>query len=196
MRVDAAGLNFRDLMWAQGLLPEDVLIDGFAGPTLGMECAGVVEAAGRASRCARRSAVFGFAPAALATRALTRAEALAPLPAGLAPEAAATVPVAFLTAAYALETLARVRAGRARADPWRRRRRRPRRAAGRAAAGARVAATAGTPAKRAFLRAAGADLVLDSRDPGFADALRAAWPEGVDVVLNSLAGEAMERTLA
>ena len=40
--------------------------------------------------------------------------------------------------------------------------------------GARVAATAGTAAKRAFLRAAGAELVLDSRDPGFADALRAA----------------------
>ncbi|MCQ4162531.1 SDR family NAD(P)-dependent oxidoreductase, partial [Roseomonas sp. GC11] len=63
------------------------------------------------------------------------------------------------------------------------------------AAGARVAATAGSPAKRAFLRAAGAELVLDSRDPGFADQLRAAWPEGVDVVLNSLAGEGMERSL-
>ncbi|MGY4803985.1 zinc-binding dehydrogenase, partial [Teichococcus aerofrigidensis] len=63
------------------------------------------------------------------------------------------------------------------------------------AAGARVAATAGSAAKRAFLRAAGAELVLDSRDPGFADRLRAAWPGGVDVVLNSLAGEAMERSL-
>jgi NADPH:quinone reductase-like Zn-dependent oxidoreductase/acyl carrier protein len=55
--------------------------------------------------------------------------------------------------------------------------------------------TAGSPAKRAFLRAAGAELVLDSRDPGFADALRAQWSDGVDVVLNSLAGEAMERSL-
>ncbi|UFN51372.1 SDR family NAD(P)-dependent oxidoreductase [Roseomonas sp. OT10] len=56
--------------------------------------------------------------------------------------------------------------------------------------------TAGTPAKRAFLRAAGAELVLDSRDPGFADALRLHWPDGVDVVVNSLAGDAMERSLA
>jgi NADPH:quinone reductase-like Zn-dependent oxidoreductase len=63
------------------------------------------------------------------------------------------------------------------------------------AIGARVAMTAGSAAKRAFLRAAGADLVLDSRDPGFADALRAEWADGVDVVLNSLAGEAMERSL-
>ena len=106
--------------------------------------------------------VFGVAPAALATHALTRAEALAPLPAGLDPDAAATVPVAFLTAVHALEELARDGGRRAGADPWRRRR-------GRAsprlqvalAAGARVAATAGTAAKRAFLRAAGAELVLD-----------------------------------
>ncbi|MFO0159798.1 MAG: SDR family NAD(P)-dependent oxidoreductase, partial [Alphaproteobacteria bacterium] len=53
-----------------------------------------------------------------------------------------------------------------------------------------------TPETRAFLRQLGADLVLDSRDAGIADALRAAWPDGVDVVLNSLAGVAMERSLA
>lgn len=195
LRVAAAGLNFRDLMWAQGLLPEDVLLDGFAGPTLGMECAGVVEQAGPGVALRPGQAVFGFAPAAFATHALTRAEALVPLPAGLAPEAAATIPVAFLTAAYALETLARIRPGErvlihggaggvglAALQVAR-------------AAGARIAATAGTEAKRAFLRLAGAELVLDSRDAGFADALRAAWPEGVDVVLNSLAGEAMERSL-
>ncbi|RMH49870.1 MAG: acyltransferase domain-containing protein, partial [Alphaproteobacteria bacterium] len=40
IEVRAAGLNFRDLMWAQGLLPDEALEDGFAGATLGMECAG------------------------------------------------------------------------------------------------------------------------------------------------------------
>ncbi|MBR0678675.1 SDR family NAD(P)-dependent oxidoreductase, partial [Roseomonas alkaliterrae] len=195
LRVTAAGLNFRDLLWAQGLLPEEALLDGFAGPGLGMECAGVVEEAGPGVALRPGQAVFGFAPAALATHALTRAEALVPLPPGLAPEAAATIPVAFLTAAYALETLARIRPGErvlihggaggvglAALQVAR-------------AAGARVAATAGSEAKRAFLRLAGAELVLDSRDAGFADALRAAWPGGVEVVLNSLAGEAMERSL-
>ena len=195
LRIDAAGLNFRDLMWAQGLLPEDALMDGFAGPTLGMECAGVVEAAGPGVALRPGQAVFGFAPSAFSTHALTRAEALAPLPAGMAPEAAATAPVAFITAAYALETLARIRPGErvlihggaggvglAALQIAR-------------AAGAQLAATAGSAEKRAFLRAAGADLVLDSRDAGFADALRAVWPEGVDIALNSLAGEAMERTL-
>ncbi|HEV7265856.1 MAG TPA: type I polyketide synthase [Falsiroseomonas sp.] len=195
IRVEAAGLNFRDLMWAQGLLPEEVLEAGFAGPTLGMECAGVVEAVGPGVALRRGARVFGVAPAALAARAITRVEALVPLPEGLSPEAAATIPVAFLTAVHALEECARLQpdetvlihggAG----------------AVGLAALqvaqaiGARVAMTAGSPAKRAFLRAAGADLVLDSRDPGFADVLRASWPDGVDVVLNSLAGEAMERSL-
>ncbi|WP_160937552.1 type I polyketide synthase [Teichococcus coralli] len=195
VRVEAAGLNFRDLMWAQGLLPEEALVNGFAGPTLGMEMAGVVEQAGPGSPFQPGEAVFGFAPAALASRARTRVEALARIPAGLGFAAAATVPVAFLTAVYALERCAALRPGETVLIHG------GAGAVGLAAlqvaraAGARVAATAGTAAKRAFLRAAGAELVLDSRDPGFADRLRAAWPEGVDVVLNSLAGEAMERSL-
>ncbi|WP_159997654.1 type I polyketide synthase [Roseomonas sp. 18066] len=195
VRVEASGLNFRDLMWAQGLLPEEALLLGFAGPTLGMEMAGVVEQAGPASGYAPGEAVFGFAPAALASRVRTHASAIARLPRGLGFAAAATVPVAFLTAVYALERCANLRPGETVLVHG------GAGAVGLAAlqvaraAGARVAATAGSPAKRAFLRAAGAELVLDSRDPGFADQLRAAWPDGVDVVLNSLAGDAMERTL-
>ncbi|HWX47822.1 MAG TPA: SDR family NAD(P)-dependent oxidoreductase [Roseomonas sp.] len=195
VRVEAAGLNFRDLMWAQGLLPEEALVHGFAGPTLGMEMAGVVEQAGPGSAFKPGEAVFGFAPAALASRARTRVEAIARIPAGLDFAAAATVPVAFLTAVYALERCAALRPGETVLIHG------GAGAVGLAAlqvaraAGARVAATAGTAAKRAFLRAAGAELVLDSRDPGFADRLRAVWPDGVDVVLNSLAGEAMERSL-
>ena len=196
VRVEAAGINFRDLMWAQGLLPEDALLHGFAGPGLGMECAGVVVEAGEGVSAFRPGdRVFGVAPRALATHAVTRAEALVPLPPELGPDSAATVPVAFLTAIHALEDLARIEAGErvlVHGGAG---------AVGLAAlqvalaAGARVAATAGTAAKRAFLRAAGAELAFDSRDPGFADALRAEWPDGVDVALNSLAGEAMERSL-
>ena len=196
LRVIASGLNFRDLMWAQAMLPEDLLLDGFAGPTLGMECAGIVEEVGAGVALQPGSAVFGFAPAALASHVLTRAEALAPLPTGLAPEAAATIPVAFITATYALETLARLRPGEKLLIHG---------GAGglglaaiqiAKAAGALVAASAGSAEKRAFLTMLGVDLVLDSRDAGFADALRAAWPEGVDVVLNTLAGDAMEQSLA
>jgi NAD(P)-dependent dehydrogenase (short-subunit alcohol dehydrogenase family) len=62
--------------------------------------------------------------------------------------------------------------------------------------GAWVIATAGSETKRAFLRLAGADHVLDSRSLAFADAVREITGGcGVDVVLNSLSGEAMERSL-
>lgn len=195
IRVEAAGLNFRDLMWAQGLLPEETLLPGFAGPGLGIECAGVVEAVGPGTSWRVGDAVFGFAPRALAGRVLTRGDALAARPPGLSAAAAATVPVAFITAVYALEEMARLDAGEVVLIHG------GAGAVGLAAlqvallAGARVIATAGSPAKRAFLREAGAELVLDSRDPGFADRLRAAGFDGVDVALNSLNGEFMERTL-
>lgn len=196
LRVEASGLNFRDVMWAQGLLPEETLLPGFAGPGLGIECAGVVEAVGPDSPWRVGDAVFGFAPRAIAARVLTRADALVRRPASLAPAAAATVPVAFMTAVYALEEMARIDPGEVVLIHG------GAGAVGLAAlqvalnAGARVVATAGSAAKRAFLREAGAELVLDSRDPGFADALRATGIAGVDVAVNSLAGEGMERTLS
>jgi hypothetical protein len=37
IEIEASGLNFRDLMWAMSLLPEEILEDGFAGATLGLE---------------------------------------------------------------------------------------------------------------------------------------------------------------
>ncbi|WP_424810742.1 SDR family NAD(P)-dependent oxidoreductase [Roseococcus sp. YIM B11640] len=200
LKIAAAGLNFRDLMWAQGLLPEEALQPGFAGPGLGMEAAGIIEAVGSGVALRPGQAVFGFAPRALATRAITQAAALAPLPRGLGMAEAASLPVAFLTALHALEGLARIQPGErvlihGGAG-----------AVGLAAlqialaAGARVAVTAGTEARRAFLRAAGAEVALNSRDLSFAEALRAHWPappgEGcVDVCLNSLSGEAMEQSL-
>ncbi len=62
--------------------------------------------------------------------------------------------------------------------------------------GAVVIATAGSEVKRSFLRLAGADHVLDSRDLGFCNEVREITAgQGVDVVLNSLSGEAMERSL-
>ena len=63
--------------------------------------------------------------------------------------------------------------------------------------GAVVFATAGTAAKRAMLRRLGVEHVLDSRTLGFADeVMRLTGGDGVDVVLNSLSGEAMESSLA
>jgi NADPH:quinone reductase-like Zn-dependent oxidoreductase/acyl carrier protein len=197
IEVRAAGLNFRDMMWAMGLLPEEALIDGFAGPTFGLECAGVVRSLGSGVEgLAVGDRVMGFAPASLGTRVVTIADAVAPIPAETSFAAAATIPVTFVTATYALGHLAKLKPGE--------------HVLIHAAAGgvglaaiqyakhcnAVVIATAGSEVKRAFLRLAGADHVLDSRDLAFSNAVREiTGGQGVDIVLNSLSGEAMERSL-
>ena len=197
IEVRAAGLNFRDVMWALGLLPEEALIDGFAGATFGLECAGVISAVGPGvGDLAVGQRVAAFAPASLASRAVTAAHAVAPIPDSLSFAAAATIPVAYLTVVYALGRLAELAPGETvlihggaggvglAAIQYAKHR------------GAVVIATAGSEVKRAFLRQCGADHVFDSRSLAFVDAVRGATcGEGVDVVLNSLNGEAMERSL-
>ena len=197
IQVRAAGLNFRDVMWAMGLLPDEALLDGFAGPTIGLECAGDVVAVGEGvPGLAAGDRVMAFAPASLGTHTVTAAHAVMPMPDGMDYAAGATVPVAFLTVAYALGHLARLGAGERvlihggaggvglAAIQYAR------------ARGAVVYATAGSDAKRALLRGLGVDAVLDSRSLAFADeVMRLTGGEGVDVVLNSLSGEAMERSL-
>jgi acyl transferase domain-containing protein/acyl carrier protein len=197
IEVRAAGLNFRDVLWAMGMLPEEALIDGFAGSNFGLECAGIVRAVGTDVRgVAIDDRVMALASAALGTQVVTVADAVVQIPARLDFAAAATLPVAFVTAIYALGHLAQIDpdeyvlihaaaggVGLAAIQYAKHR-------------GAVVIATAGSPIKRTFLQLAGADHVLDSRDPAFVDAVRGITDgEGVDVVLNSLSGEAMERSL-
>src|SRR5207245_6932654 len=83
IEVQAAGLNFRDMMWAMGLLPEEALIDGFVGPILGLECVGIIRSVGSDVKdWAVGDRVMGFAPALLGIRVVTMADALAPIPPG------------------------------------------------------------------------------------------------------------------
>ena len=194
LRILAAGINFRDVLVALGIYP------GTDVP-LGAECAGVVTEVGAdVSSFKVGDRVFGFAPASLATQTNVRAAFLAPLPAGMRAEDAAGLPIAFLTADYGLTRLARLRPGQrvliyAATG-----------GVGLAAVqlaqrlGAVVFATAGSPAKRELLRSLGIAHVMDSRSLTFADQVLAdTHGKGVDVVLNSLAGEfitASMRTLA
>ena len=195
--VRAAGLNFRDVMYAMGLLPDEAVEDGFCGPTLGMEVAGIVTRVGTAVvELAPGDAVIAFAPASFANRVRTRSLAVARKPSEWSFAAAATVPTAFFTAYYALHELARLREGERVLIHG---------AAGGVGIaaiqlakhlGAEIFATAGSDAKRDFVRLLGADHVFDSRSHAFAEhVLRASGGEGVDVVLNSLAGDAIARNL-
>ena len=197
IEVHATGLNFRDVMYALGLLSEEAVEGGFAGPALGLEFAGVVTAAGEeAGGLTPGDRVVGFGPHSFADRVITKSRSVARIPPGMAFEAAATVPSAFLTVYYALNHLtylgdgerilihgAAGGVGLAAIQLARRR-------------GAEIFATAGSEEKRDFLRLLGADHVFDSRSLAFADEILAITEgEGVDVVLNSLAGEAINRNL-
>ncbi len=194
--VRAAGLNFRDVMYAMGLLPDEAIEDGFCGPALGMELSGVVVRTGPGVEFTAGDAVIAIAPASFANRARTKAFAVTRKPPEWSFAAAATIPTAFFTAYYSLVELARLQPGERVLIHG---------AAGGVGIaaiqiakhlGAEVLATAGTPEKRDFVRLLGADHIADSRSPTFADEiLRATGNVGVDVVLNSLAGESMRRNL-
>jgi phthiocerol/phenolphthiocerol synthesis type-I polyketide synthase C len=193
--VLATGLNFRDVMLAMGLLGDDVLDDGMAGAVFGFECVGrVIRRGTEATRFVEGEIVVGFAASSFSSH-LTGPEAMfIPLPAGLSPEAAATVPVAFLTAWYALIECARLKRGERVLIHG---------AAGGVglaamqiarSRGAEVLATVSSPDKRAVVELFGAARVYDSRSLSFGDAIRSEFG-GVDVVLNSLAGDAMRMGL-
>jgi NADPH:quinone reductase-like Zn-dependent oxidoreductase len=115
---------------------------------------------------------------------------------GVSFEAAATIPSTFFTAYYSLHHLARLQEGEKvlihgaaggvgiaaiQVAKW---------------CGAEIFVTAGSDEKRDFLRLLGVDHIFDSRNLDFADQiLELTDGAGVDVVLNSLAGEAINRNL-
>jgi NADPH:quinone reductase-like Zn-dependent oxidoreductase/acyl carrier protein len=184
-------------MWNLGLLPEEALEDGYAGAQLGMECTGTISAVGpEVEGLAVGDKVVAFVSGGFASHVVAPAFAVSPLPAGLTLEAAATLPVAFMTAYYSLVHLAQLKRGETVLVHG------GAGAVGLAAlqvarlCGARLIATAGSEEKRALLRDLGADVVLNSRTLAFADEVAAeTLGQGVDVVLNSLAGEAMIRSM-
>jgi NADPH:quinone reductase-like Zn-dependent oxidoreductase/aryl carrier-like protein len=189
VRVHATGLNFRDVLNALGMYPGD------PGP-LGNECAGVVSALGEGvTDLAIGDEVVCMTDRSFATWVTVPAVMCARKPAGVTFTGAATVPVAFLTADHALNTVGRIGkgtrvlihaitggVGMAAAQLCR-------------LAGAEIFGTA-SAGKRALASSLGAHHVSDSRSLAFVeDFKRATNGEGVDVVLNSLAGDFIPASL-
>jgi NADPH2:quinone reductase len=58
-----------------------------------------------------------------------------------------------------------------------------------------VVATASSAAKLDFVRGLGADVAVDYTDPDWPERVRAAVPGGVDLVLDSVSGPMLERTI-
>ncbi|NES13758.1 MULTISPECIES: type I polyketide synthase [Micromonospora] len=193
IEVTAAGLNFNDVLKAMEICPG--VPKGIA--PLGGECAGRITALGEGVTGLRvGDRVMAVAPSSMAAYTTTLAELVARIPDGLTDEQAAAVPIAFLTVVYGLEYLGHLGAGDtvlihsatggvglAALQVARRN-------------GAEVLATAGSEEKRDLLRRLGVKHVMDSRSLRFADEVAALTDgRGVDVVLNSLTGAALTRSL-
>ncbi|MEV5645945.1 amino acid adenylation domain-containing protein [Streptomyces flaveolus] len=185
VRVRASGLNFRDVLNA---------LDMVHAPELGLEFAGdVVEAGSEVMHLRVGDRVMGLSVATFGTEVRADARVVARIPEGLGYAQAATVPLAFLTAYYALTDLGGLRAGEkvlvhAAAG-----------GVGMAAVqlarhlGAEVYGTA-SEGKWPALRALGLadDRIASSRDTGFAE----KWHgHGIGIVLNALTGEFVDASL-
>jgi polyketide synthase 7 len=187
--VAAVGVNFRDVLVALGMYP--------GGGELGAEGAGVVVEVGPGvSGLAVGDPVMGLL-GIVGSEAVVDARLVTAVPTGWSSLEAAGVPVVFLTALYGLSVLADVRAGQRvlvhaatggvgmaavqLARHW----------------GAEVFATA-SQAKWETLRALGFDddHIADSRTTAFEEKfLSTTRGRGLDVVLNSLAGEFVDASL-
>ncbi|WP_435882329.1 type I polyketide synthase [Streptomyces kronopolitis] len=189
--VRAAGLNFRDVLNALGMYPGDAV-------ALGIEGAGVVTEVGPGvTGFAPGDRVMGLFTQSFGPRAVADARTLARIPEGWSFAQAASVPVVFLTAYYALVDLGELQAGEsvlvhAAAG-----------GVGMAAVqlarhlGAEVFGTA-SPGKWETLRSSGLDAahIASSRELDFERSfLETTGGRGVDVVLDSLAREFVDASL-
>ncbi|WP_344564250.1 SDR family NAD(P)-dependent oxidoreductase [Streptomyces axinellae] len=202
VEVSHVGLNFKDLLKATGLLAPAAREGSYSQDTLGLECSGTVVRVGDALREAGGAAelrvgdeVFVHARDLFSSHVTVDAVRVVKKPATLSlAQAASLLPV--ITAHQSLVRLAGVRAGErvlihsatggvglAAVRIARR-------------LGAEVYATAGSEERREFLRGEGVAGVADSRSTSFADdILRMTDGAGVDVVVNSLAGEMLHKSL-
>ncbi|CAI7653198.1 unnamed protein product [Penicillium pancosmium] len=188
----AFGLNFRDVMVAMGQLSAEVM---------GFECSGIVTQVG--SIASKNGFNVGDRVCALMrghweNRVRLNWTSVATIPDNMTFEVAASIPMAFTTSYFALYDTARLEFGEtvlihAAAG-----------GVGQAAitlaqrVGAEVFVTAGSSEKREYLRShfgIPEDHIFSSRDTIFASQImQMTGGKGVDVVLNSLAGELLQRT--
>ncbi len=184
--VRAAGVNFRDVLGVLGMYPGEI--------SVGSEGAGVVlEVGPGVDGLAAGDRVMGLMEGAFGSVAVTDRRFLVPVPEGWSWTRAASVPIVYLTAYYGLVDLARVRAGE-------------RLLVHAAAGGVGIAAVqlaehlglevwgTASEGKWGTLEALGLERerIASSRTLEFGERFAGA---GLDVVLNSLAGEYVNASL-
>ena len=190
IKVSAIGINFKDVFVALGQMKPSTRMAG--------ECAGTVVSAGQNSSFNIGDRVCAFDATPYANRARVRCSNAHLIPHSMAFTTAASVPVVFGTAYYALINVAQLKSGQtvlihAAAG-----------GVGQAALkiaqriGAEIFVTVGNTAKRQFLLehySIKEDHIFSSRLRTFKKGiLRLTKGKGVDVILNSVSGEALQDT--
>ncbi|CDL80142.1 type I polyketide synthase [Xenorhabdus cabanillasii] len=194
IQVKAAGLNFKDVLIALGVLPAPI------DPTMtfGQEAAGIVTRVGRdVTGIQVGDRVMCAGHSCLAEHVVMPQHVVAPIPPILGFQQAAGIPVAFTTAWIALKHTANLKAGQrilihSAAG-----------GVGMAAMqmalylGAEVWVTAGSEEKRRLLMGMGAKGAANSRTREFGDVFRRELGERpFDVILNALAGELLAESVS
>ncbi|MEI6260588.1 MAG: type I polyketide synthase [Deltaproteobacteria bacterium] len=199
IKVSATGLNFRDVLRALGMLKEyEVQLQDASDVRFGFECSGKIAAVGQGVEGLKvgDEVIAGLTvEGSLGSYVTVDVSGVAKKPGWMSHEDAATIPLAFLTACYGLERLAKIQKGElvlihAAAG-----------GVGLAAiqiaqrAGARIYATA-SPGKWEYLKSLGVEAVMNSRTLTYAQEIKAlTGGKGVDVILNSLTGEYIPKNL-
>ncbi len=195
--VKAVGINFRDVMAATGLLPSDAEPDP-AWLNLGLECSGLVTAVGKGvKRLKVGDTVVANRKGCLRSQLVVPEIEVWKIPGSIDHVPAATISTAFSTAYYSLVKVGKLRKGERVLIHL------GTGGVGLAAIqiarmiGAEIFTTAGSPRKRKYLRQLGLSNVMDSRSLEFADEIMEKTNgAGVDIVLNALAGAAIDKGLS
>ena len=190
LEVKGVGLNFKDIMAAMGQLQE---LD------LGLDCSGVVSRVGSGvTKVKAGDRVMTWTPGSFRSFVRTPASMCIPVPDGMTLGTAASLPLVYSTAYYALYDVARVRKGETVLIHG------AAGGVGQAAIilayhlGMEVFATVSSQSKKDVLIeqfGVPEDHIFNSRDDTFVSGvMRMTNQKGVNVVLNSLAGEALQNS--
>ena len=197
MRVYYAGLNYKDVMIAIGLLKGDAFAGGRSGLNIGLEASGVIEAVGKNVKHVRvGDEVFGLLDHGLATHTVTEGCYVYRKPAHITLEQAACLFVPYTTAYATMVDVGKASPGQVVLVHG---------AAGGVGsaavqlahnAGCTVIATVSNKKKEEYVRRLGADYVFNSRSCTFAaDVRNATKGKGCDLILNCLSGRSMQESL-
>jgi acyl transferase domain-containing protein/NADPH:quinone reductase-like Zn-dependent oxidoreductase/acyl carrier protein len=197
IQVHASSLNFKDLMKVLGMLDQNVLEETYFGASFGMECSGTILSLGsNVKKYQIGDQVCCFVPNTFQSHINVSAEFIYPILAGATLDEA-PIYIPFITVLRALKDIAKLKKGETLLVHS------ATGAVGLAAiqyanfVGADIIATAGNENKRNYLRSLGIEKCADSRSSSFfADILEWTKGRGVDVVLNSLSGDALTKSWA